>query len=64
MVGARFPEMAGTAIGIALTAGWFGLVVSSPIIGGIAGSDPKGLRKALLVLPVASVVMVVVSLAI
>ncbi len=52
-----------TATGIAVTAGWFGLVVSSPIIGGIAGDDPKGLKKALLLLPAASIVMLVVCLA-
>lgn len=63
IVGARFTAMAATATGIALTAGWFGLVVSSPIIGGIAGNDPKGLKKALLLLPVASLIMAVVSFA-
>jgi fucose permease len=46
-----------TAIGIAVTFGWFGLAVSSPIIGGIAGNDPKRLKKALLLLPAASVIM-------
>ena len=63
IVNARFSAMAATATGIALTAGWFGLVVSSPIIGGIAGDDPKRLKKALLLLPVASVAMLAVSLA-
>ncbi|HEY3442418.1 MAG TPA: MFS transporter [Paludibaculum sp.] len=63
IVGARFTAMAATATGIALTAGWFGLVISSPIIGGIAGDDPKGLKKALLLLPVASLIMAAVSLA-
>ena len=46
-----------TALGIAITAGWAGIVASSPIIGGIAGDDPKGLKKALLLLPAASVIM-------
>jgi len=63
IVNLRFTTMAATATGIALTAGWFGLVVSSPIIGGIAGNDPKGLKKALLLLPVASILMAVVSMA-
>ncbi|MBL0157428.1 MAG: MFS transporter [Bryobacterales bacterium] len=63
IVGARFTAMAATATGIALTAGWFGLVISSPIIGGIAGDDPKGLKKALLLLPVASLIMAAVSFA-
>jgi fucose permease len=61
IVSARFPAMAATATGIAVTAGWFGLVVSSPIIGGIAGEDPKRLKKALLLIPAASIVMLVVS---
>jgi fucose permease len=63
VVNAKFPAMAATATGIAVTAGWLGLVVSSPIIGGIAGDDPKRLKKALLVLPAFSLVMVAVSLA-
>jgi len=63
IVSARFPDTAATASGIAITAGWLGLVVSSPIIGGIAGNDPKGLKKALLLLPVASAIMFVVCLA-
>jgi fucose permease len=63
VVGGRFPEMAATATGIAATAGWLGLVVSSPVIGSIAGDDPKRLKKALLVLPVMSLVMVLVTLA-
>lgn len=63
IVSARFSAMAATASGIVLTAGWLGLVVSSPIIGGIAGDDPKGLKKALLLLPVASLIMALVILA-
>jgi fucose permease len=62
VVGSKFTgDTAGTAIGIAVTFGWFGLAVSSPIIGGIAGNDPKGLKKALLVIPVASLIMFLVS---
>jgi fucose permease len=52
-----------TALGIAITAGWAGIVASSPIIGGIAGDDPKRLKKALLLLPAASVIMAVVAFA-
>jgi len=63
IVGGTFSAQAATATGIAATAGWFGLVCSSPLIGGIAGDDPKRLRRALLVLPAFSIVMVVVSLA-
>lgn len=51
-----------TATGIASTCGWLGLVVSSPVIGGMAGDDPKKLKKALLLLPIASAVMAVVIL--
>ncbi len=63
VVNSRFAQTAATATGISTTAGWLGLVVSSPIIGGIAGADPKGLKKALLVLPAFSIVMAVVALA-
>jgi len=59
-----FPAMKSTAMGFAITCGWAGLAVSSRIIGGIAGGDPKRLKKALLVIPAFSVVMVVLNLAI
>lgn len=62
MVGNAFPRMTATAMGIVITSGWIGLVVSSPIIGKIAGADPAGLKTALLVLPAFSVVMVIVNL--
>lgn len=64
VVGQKFGDVAATAIGIAVTAGWLGLVISSPVIGGIAGDDPKKLKKALLLLPGLSVLLVLVSLAI
>jgi fucose permease len=64
MVGDAFPRMTATAMGIVITCGWIGLAVSSRIIGAIGGADPRQLRTALLVLPVASVLMVVVNLAI
>ncbi len=57
------PAQEATAIGIAVTAAWFGIVVSSPIIGGIAGDDPKKLKKALLLLPAASILMAGVAYA-
>ena len=63
MVGGAFTKATGTAMGIVITSGWIGLVVSSPIIGGLAGSDPKGLATALLVLPAFSAVMIAVNLA-
>ncbi|HLJ17990.1 MAG TPA: MFS transporter [Bryobacteraceae bacterium] len=63
MVGDAFPRMTGTAMGIVITSGWIGLAVSSRIIGSIAGGDPKRLKKALLVIPGASVVMVAIDFA-
>ncbi|MCX6621654.1 MAG: hypothetical protein NTY38_11390 [Acidobacteria bacterium] len=63
VVGNRFPVMTATAMGIVITCGWVGLAVSSPIIGRIAGDDPKRLQKALLLLPGASILMVLVNLA-
>ena len=63
VVGDRFRDMTATAMGVAITAGWLGLVVSSPIIGSIAGEDPRRLKKALLLLPAVSLVMVAVGLA-
>ena len=62
MVGDAFPKATATAMGIVITCGWFGLIASSPLIGGLAGSDPKNLKTALLVIPAAAVLMVVVNL--
>jgi fucose permease len=62
MVGDAFPRMTGTAMGIAITSGWIGLAVSSPLIGAIAGQDPARIKTALLVLPAASVIMIGVNL--
>jgi fucose permease len=64
MVGNAFPRMSGTAIGIVITCGWAGLAVTSRIIGAIAGDDPVRLKRALLLIPGASVLMVGVNLAI
>ncbi|MGA2131969.1 MAG: MFS transporter [Bryobacteraceae bacterium] len=64
MVGDAFPRMTGTAMGVVITLGWVGLAVSSRIIGAIGGGDPKRLKKALLVIPAASAIMVVVAVAI
>jgi fucose permease len=64
IVGNAFPRMTGTAIGFAITCGWIGLAVSSRIIGAIAGGDPKRLKKALLVIPVFSAVMIGLNLVI
>jgi fucose permease len=64
MVGDAFPRMTGTALGVVITLGWCGLAVSSRIIGAIGGGDPKRLKKALLLIPSASAIMVVVAVAI
>lgn len=64
IVGDAFPRMSSTAIGIVITCGWIGLAISSRIIGAIAGSDAGRLKKALLVIPGFSIIMVGVNLAI
>lgn len=58
VTGARFASLPGTAIGFVITCGWAGLAVSSRIIGAIAGGDPLRLKKALLLIPASSVLMV------
>ncbi len=63
LIGDLFPRMTGTAIGVAITASWIGLAVSSRIIGSIAAGDPARLKNALLVLPGMSVLMIGVNLA-
>lgn len=63
LVGAKFPTGTASAIGAAVTCGWLGLVASSPIIGGVAGGEATGLKKALLLLPVAGALMFFVTLA-
>jgi len=63
MIGNLFKQGTATAMGIVITCGWFGLAASSPIIGAIAGGDATRLKKALLVLPVASLLMVLINLA-
>jgi fucose permease len=63
MIADRFHTMTATAQGIAIGSGWIGVAISSRIIGSIAGGDPKRLKKALLIIPGASIAMVVVNLA-
>ncbi|MBM3793802.1 MAG: MFS transporter [Acidobacteria bacterium] len=60
MVGDAFPRATATAMGIVITCGWIGLLVMSPIIGSVASSS--GLRTALLILPGASVLMILINL--
>jgi fucose permease len=64
ITGDSFPRMTGTCIGLVITFGWFGVVVSSWMIGSIAGSDPRRLGHALLAIPLSSIVMVVLSMGI
>lgn len=64
ITGQAFPQMTGTALGFVITCGWVGLAVSSRIIGSIAGSDPRRLKKALLIFPASAVLMVVLNIAI
>ncbi|MGA2560788.1 MAG: MFS transporter [Terracidiphilus sp.] len=64
LVGNAFPRMSGTAIGFVITCGWAGLAVSSRIIGAIAGDDPARLKRALLLIPGAAVLMIAVNLVI
>ena len=64
IVGNTFPHMSATAIGFVITCGWAGLAVSSRIIGAIAGDDPERLKRALLLIPGAAVLMIGVNLAI
>jgi len=64
MLADAFPVRTATAMGIAITAGWIGLAVSSPVIGALSGSGPGRLRTALYLFPVASTAMILVNLAI
>lgn len=62
VVAGIFKERSGTAIGFTITCGFTGLVVSSPLIGWLAGPDPAGLGRGLLVLPAFSAALLVVNL--
>ncbi|HVA64788.1 MAG TPA: MFS transporter [Terriglobales bacterium] len=64
ITGGAFPRMTGTALGFVITCGWAGLAVSSRIIGAIAGGDALRLRKALLVIPAFSLIMIGLNAAI
>jgi FHS family L-fucose permease-like MFS transporter len=57
-----FKQGTATAIGFTITCGFTGLTVSSPIIGWLSGTDPGGLRTALMVLPIFSIVIVGIAL--
>ena len=51
IVGNLFRHQAGTAIGFTITCGFSGLMLSSPIIGWLSGSNPMGVRHGLMLLP-------------
>jgi len=57
-----FQEGTATAIGFTITCGFTGLTVSSPIIGWLSGTEPKGLGVGLMVLPIVSIVIVGITL--
>lgn len=63
LVGNLFKEGTATAIGFTITCGFSGLVLSSPIIGWLSGPDPQGLSTGLLLLPVSSIVMAILYVA-
>lgn len=60
VVGDTFSRGAATAMGIAITCGWIGLAVSSKMIGALAQGD--NYRRALMLLPFFSLVMVLTNL--
>ena len=64
IIGDTFPVLTATAMGIAITAGWVGLAVSSPVIGAIAGASSENLGTALLLFPIASTLMILVNLSV
>lgn len=62
LVSRHFKQRSATAIGFAITCGFSGLVVSSPIIGWISGSTSGGVHRGLMLIPVLSYSMGVVLL--
>jgi fucose permease len=60
VVGDIFKQGSATAIGFTITCGFSGLVISSPLIGWIAGPNPDGVGRGLLILPMFSIALLVV----
>jgi fucose permease len=60
LVGDHFQQSNATAMGIAITSGWLGLAVSSPIVGIMA--ERSTLQHALLILPALAAAIVLVSM--
>ena len=55
MIGKIFCSRSATAIGFAITCGFSGLILSSPVIGWLSGPDPKGIGRGLMLLPCCSI---------
>lgn len=64
IVGDVFKQGSATAIGFTITCGFSGLVISSPLIGWIAGPNPNGVGRGLLVLPAFSIALLLVFAAV
>lgn len=62
LVGDCFPRATATAMGIAITSGWAGLAVSSRLIGAISGRFEGGIATGMLVLPVFSAILILLTL--
>lgn len=63
IVGKLFKKQSGTAIGFAITCGFSGLMLSSPVIGWLSGPNPSGIGHGLLLLPILSCIITVIFLA-
>lgn len=64
IVGDIFKQGSATAIGFTITCGFSGLVISSPLIGWIAGPSAGGVGRGLLILPAFSVALLLVFVAV
>lgn len=62
IVGKLFRNQSATAIGFAITCGFSGLMLSSPVIGWLSGANPSGIGRGLLLLPVLSFTITVIFL--
>jgi fucose permease len=60
IVGRLFEERAGTAIGFAITCGFSGLVISSPLIGFLADPSRAGMSGALHLIPICAAIIAVI----
>ncbi len=62
IVGKLFKEQSGTAIGFAITCGFSGFMLSSPVIGWLSGANASGIRRGLLLLPILSCIITAIFL--